>query len=938
MQVGCQESNMLLGGSDHPDVVKDETSTENCSVSSSSQTCENIVSSKYVSSDAAAVHGINSKYAYTDAVFPSDESTSERPRSKNMSGGEDCSLGALHKGDISPLVGAVATLDIFSSNKIDVGNLISASSKEECELQESGFSSLHHNQVCKIPCSSKDLVYKSTDKATEEKEVYQEMKNDDACSSQLRSSNFSDSSTSVTSVRSNLCIHDSHISKNNNPAVKDCVNKSPDSRTVDISLLPLDMPFAFNCSEDAATPSFFGCKNKVETVSLSGGIVTHQSEVNCVTLPSEILVPPVITKFPCSKLEVIKLNVDSEEEKAECYPSESANVSQTYTNTTGVTVISENKETAINTFSIEATETCVSFSGIVPRELNDIVSMSTSQPDVPHTSVGISTSAPDIATCGSFEPFLSQNMGLSKPLPLPSAGIFHCNTSRSKTDSISDSFTSWLQPQRDSFVNTTQNFGSVPKSVTNFTNSNKLFQNVADKTKGSVSFSLKSEQDTALGVSPSMPASKSSFAVDVPIKLTASPDSCILKSTNESSITVSDSLSRDLSVFSGVQFCTLSSPISSSSISKSGDTNFHLGTTSSDLEFSLGFGASLKCGAPCTESSMDTALSSMGKAGSTCLKPGFIQSGVNVYSNTVDTLRQNNGSFNIKTDSSGAASSAVISCGILSFSALTTQSSLSLPNSSVVSTGQLGQVPRIENTTSAVYSALGSPILTTKTSVCLPNSSVVSTGQFGQVSRIENTTFAVPSTNITAGPSSFYYSNQRSSLVKGTEFSRFSHCSSKPVFRSDFNFPKYESVKDTSVRKDIFGTVFQVNSPGNQSSTEKASNRTVLGNGSSTLFTFGSTEMKHDNTNIFYKDFMWKPIGTEASNNFNTDIINNRFTFGIPSPTTSSSVLFNFSGSDKTSKRNSKLHLQGRSKFHLQGRSSNSAQTRSCKSILSDFV
>jgi hypothetical protein len=853
MQVGSQESDLILDGSgDHPDMVRDNISTVNCSVASSSQTCDNIFGSKCVSSDDAAAHGINSRYSYNDAVLPAvtcNESTSERPRSENVSGGEDCSLEALDKGGISPLVGAMAALDVCGHNRIDIGKLTSTSLKEEFELQVSGSSSLHHNQVCKIPSGSKDLR-KSTDKATEEKEVCQEMKSDNACCSQLRSNNFSGTSTSV---ENNSCCHDAHISENSNSAVSDFVTKSPYPHAGDISLPPLDVAFPFNCSEDARVPSFFGYKNKVEAahVSLPGGIITDQSKVNCVKLSSAQLVPPVITKFSTGKLGMMKVNVGSEGKKAECCPSERTDVSQTYTNTTGITIMSKNKVTA--TSSVEATETCVSFSGTVPRELHDIVSMSTSQADIPHTS------APGVATCGLFEPFLRQNMGLSNPL-----GV------------------------------------------------NDVLSNVS--------------------------ASKNSFAVDMPPKLSALPESHILKSTNKSSSTVLGSLSRDSSVFSGVHFCTLSAPISSTSISKPVVTNSHLSSISSDLEFSLRFGTSVKCGAPCTESAMDTCLSSMGTVGSTCLKPGFKQTRVNVYSKTKNTSQQNSGCFNTKIGSLNTAASAFISCGTVSSCAATIQSSLSLSNSSVLSINQLEHVSRIENTTTADFSTLGS-ILTTETSVSSPNTSVVSTGHFRQVSRIDTTTCAVPSTNVTAGLSGFWYSKKTSSLEEGTGFSRFRHCSSKPVFGCDLNSSKYESVEDTSVRKDMLGSVFQVNSPGNQSPAEKASKGTTLNNGSSTLFTVGPTEMKHDNAKTFHKDFMWEPNTAVASNNFNEDIISNRFTFGIPSPATSSGVLFSFSGSDRTSKYNSKLHLRGRLKFHLHRRSNNSAQTTSpCKFIHSGFV
>lgn len=932
MQDGHQESNLMLDGSeDHPDMVKDEISTENCSVSSPSQSHDNVFSSKYVPSDAAAVGGSNSKCVENGAVSPfvtCNESTSEREKSGKTGSDEGRSVGALDTGDINPLLGAVAALDICGYNRNVGGKFTSSSLKEEYEQHESG-SFLHHNQVCKIPCSGKDLMSKSTDKATEIKEVYQEMKSESACSLQPRSINFLDS---TTSVGSSLCSHNSHISETSNSVVSDHVNKSPYPHTVDISLPLSDMKFSFNCNQDATTPSFFGKENKVESahVSLSGGVIIDQSKVNYVTLPSEILVPPVITKFPCDKLEVIKMNADSEEKMAKCCPSESANMPQTHTNTTGITVIAESRETLINTTSsVEAAEAYVSFTGIVPRELSGSVSISTSQPDIHRKSVGISTSAPNLQTCGLLEPFLSQNVGLSKSLPLLSAGIFDCNTSRSKT--------SLLQPEV-SFVSKTKNSGSFPNSAAIFTAPNRFYQNVADKAKSSFSVSPKSEQNSALrvtGVSSSIPTSKNSFAADIPLRFSSSPDSSILKSTNDSSVAVLNSLSRNSSVDPDFfQFCTRNSPVSLSAVSKPVATNFHLGTTSSDLKFSLGSGTSFKCRTPCTETSVDSAQSSMCIVGSTCLKSGFMWSGANVNLSKENTLQQNR--QDVTTESVGIAASAFVSHGTPDFSTVTTQS-LSFSDSSAVSVDQLGrQVPRIENT-STVSSTGVFPAVTTKTS-SFPNSSVMSTGLFEQVSRIVNTRFVAFLPNITTGASGLQLSNQASALDKGPEFSRFSHCSSKPLFGSDVNFSKYESVKDTSVRKNVFGSVFQVNSPDVQSSTEKASNETALSNGNRKLFTFGATELKHDDTNTFNKDFKREPVTAVASDNFSTDIIDNKVTSGILSPLTSGDVLFNFSGSDKMSKRKSKLHIQGRSKLHLQGRSCNSEQTRSCKFILSSFI
>jgi hypothetical protein len=788
---------------------------ENCSMLSSNQTHDDGFISISVCTDTPTVaddddDDDDNASAFALPFVTCNASTTDLATIENTVSCKDSHCGAPHKVDATDEIGSVAALVICGSNKID--------------------------------------SRKFTDKVTEGKEVCQEMKCDSACGLQLQLGGRN-SSNSPVPVERNSCGHDFHIS-NNNSVVKDCDKKSPCPHTVDNSKAALNSTysansvdsFAFTCIQDATRPSSCGYKTKPEThmrVSLSGEIVTAQSKVNCVTPPNEILVPHFMMQHLSGKPETVEVNVDSKGMKAVLHPAESMDVSQTYADSTRISVATKINENTVNTSSVEA--------AII------------SQSNTPCTSAGFSTCSmsfvPNV-TCWSSEPPLNQNMGLSHPMSLPSGGICIFNTSRSKIVSFSDSCTSepsWLDPHVNSSVTKTQNFGSFLKSVTSCATVNNPFQKVADRTKGSFSFSLKSEQNTASDISNVF---SNISALDTPFKYSASTGSCIPDITNKSSVPVLDRLLRESSVFSGFKFCTLSPPILSSTVSQPMDASFHFGSESSAMGFPVGSETSFKCGTPCTESAMDTALSIVGTAVNTCLKPRFMRSGVKVDSNVVNTLGQNSGSHNT-TVSLDTATATCASFGTLVCPALTTQSSS------------------------------------------------VSTNLFGQVPRIECLTSVVSSTEATAGSAaSFQFGNQTSSSSaaaaaagRGPEVLSFSSFSSAPVFGSDLQFPKFEYVKDTSVRKNKFGNSFQVNSLGRQSSREKASSSTACSTVNSALFTFGSTAVNCNGvTNAFDSHVIRKPVTTVTSSGFNTGIINNAFTFAIPS-SASDNVLFKFRGS-----------------------------------------
>jgi hypothetical protein len=688
------------------------------------------------------------------------------------------------------------------------------------------------------------------DKGPEEKEVYPEMKHDSACSSQLQLSDMN-----TVPVGNGLCSPDLCISADSNSIVNGSVSKSSCAHVTDISEPTLCKPNSTdavglctgNCTQDATETISGGNRNEAE--AKVHRIATDQGKINCMTLPNVILMPPLVI----SKPETIKMDFESVKTNTELCPVESISVSQTYT--TGISVVRENKVNATSSLI-----SSVSFSQIAPTSVNELsedVSASVSQPNLPSLSTGISALASNEATCGVFEPFLNQNLGLSSP----STAIFSHNMSTAKIDPFSDSSaseTAWFHPQLSSSCSKIQNFGAVPKYVTCSTNMNNTFQGFAENTNFNFGVPLKSKQTIAAGISNvfSRPlASETSFIQGIPPKCSVSSDSCIWKNANKSSVTVLESFSRESSVFTGFKFCTLGSPISSSSIFKPLDASFQLGTPSSALDS----GRVFKSGAPCTELAMAAA----GTVGNTYLEPGFTVLGVNVGSNRVNTSGQETG-CGITT-----SASAFVSFGKPSVPALTANS-LSLPNTSAVSVGLFGKEPRIASATSSVFS-----------------------------------------TKVTTG---FQFGMETSSLTgMGTKFSGFSPCSSKLGFGSHFESPKFEPLKDASLTKTAFANMFPVNSPGDFWSSSKASGSAAPGSHGSLLLS-GSTEMKQNGCmNAFYGHSTFKAVPRLSPNNVNTTVISTGFSFGILSAAASSSELFSFTGSKEKSGCSSQLTLQRRS-------------------------
>jgi hypothetical protein len=632
MQVGYQEPELQLSWlADSSDNAGDVGSAENCSLSSPRQARDDRFSSTCVSGDAV----------YTSVTC--DISTSDRTAG-NIFSGTDSSLEP-GKGDMSPLVDAIENLDICK-DKIDDGKYNLPGSEEEREHHEYGYTQLHHNEDIKAHCSSKDLLSKPTDSEPEEKEVYPEVKHDRPYRSQLH----------TVRVENSLCSPDLHISVGSNSIINGSVSQSSYVHGTDISEPTLCKScgidavglFTCNCTRDATATISGGSRNEVKAVHR---IATEQGKMNYVTLPNEVSMAALVTNKP----ETIKMVLNSGKAATELCPIESISVSQTYT-----PEISFTRENKVNATS--SLDSSVSFSQTVPRpvsELSDDMSTIVSKPDLPSLCIGTHALAPNVQTFRVFEPFLNQNLGLS----CPTTGFFSHNTSTPKIIPLSNSS------------------GAVPKYVTCSTNMNNTFQDFADNRKFSFGVPLKSKETIAVGISNvwSRPlASETSFIQDVPPKCSVSSDSCISKNTNKSSATVLDSSSREPSVFTGFQFCTLGSPISSSSISKLSDGSFQLGSTSSSLDS----GRVFKCGAPCTESVMAAA----GTMRNTYLKPGVTE-GVN----TVGTSGQNTG-CSIATESSGL------------FAGKLSPPSLSVPNTSAVSMGLFGQELRIAAGNSSVSS------------------------------------------------------------------------------------------------------------------------------------------------------------------------------------------------------------------------------------------
>ena len=540
---------------------------------------------------------------------------------------------ACDKGGTSPLIAALAAIDICE-NKTGNGKYSLFTSKECCKQQETSFPLLYCNEDSKDPCCRQDLVSKLVDKEIEGKQGYQEGKCESACSFQFH-----------------LCGRNS-------------ADSSADSRCSQ------DDSLASHCSEVATESSPDGCRSETDAqvnALLSGGTGIDQNKTDCCTLPGNIVSVPPVTNI---ETEIIKCDVSSEGMKVKLCPVESTGVSQACKNVTGLAVTTadqENSTSPVETSSDISQRILSSLSA-----LSEDASKCTSQSNIPPVSFGISA----LVTAGPCEVFSSQDVGPS----LPSVGIYSSCSIRS-TENFS-----FLKSQLNSSVRKTENFGSIPSSVTSFRSMNDTSQNFEDKTKFSWSCSLKNEQSTAIFVSNEssyMLASKSSSVVEIPSYLSVSSDSCVPKITYKPSLTVIDSFSRESSPLSGFKFCTLGTPILSSSISKPLDARVNVDTTSSALGFSVESGKSFKLGAACPGPVMATALSTI-----TC---------TNMVNTSVQTV-----SANILTQSLVTSASNFISIGGVDFPATTTKSLLTLPHSSVVSTGLLHQVPAVAPATSAV--------------------------------------------------------------------------------------------------------------------------------------------------------------------------------------------------------------------------------------------
>jgi hypothetical protein len=853
MQVGHQESDLRHGwlAAVSSDNAVDVGSAVICSVSSPREAHDDRFSSTCVSGDAV------------DTSVTGNTSTSNRATG-NIFNVTDSSLES-DKGDMSPLAGAIANLEDICEDKIDNGKYSLPGSKGEHEQREYGCSWLHHNEDIKAQCSSKDLVSELTDKETEEKKVYPEVKHDSACSSQLH----------TVPVGNSLCSLHLHISVDSDSKIKGSDSKSSYLHATDRSQPTLCKScgidavglFTCNCTQDATETISGGSRSEAEAKAKAGvhRIATERDKMNYVTPPNEILMPTLVI----SKPETIKMVVGSGKANNELCPIESISVSQTYT--PGITFIRENKVNATSSL-----DSSVSFSQAVPgleNKLSEDMSASVSEP-IPPLSIGISSLAPNVDTFGVFEPFLNQNLGLS----CTSTGIFSDNTSTPKLVPLSDSSASEpasVHPQLSSSCSKIQNSDAVPKYVTCSTNMNNTFQDFADNRKFSFGVPLKSKQTVAVGISNvfSRPlSSDTSFLQDIPPECSVSSDSCIWKSTNKTSPTVLGSFSRESSVFTGFKFCTLGSPISSSNISKLSDGGFQPSRTSSSVDS----GRVFRCRAPCTESDMAAS----GTMENTYLKPGF-RAGVNMCSNTGNISEQNTGCSST-TELSGTSASAFVSFGKLSLPPALTTDSLSVPNTSAVSVGLFGKELRIASSNSSVSST-----------------KVTTVYQFGKHTPLSLTTGY-----------QFGKHTPLSLTETGTEFAGINPCSSKVGFGSHFLSPKFEPLKETSLTKTAFDSVFSVNSAVDQKSPGKA-NDSAAPTSQSSLFPSGSTEMKQsDGRNAFDHVCTFKPVQSCSQSNFNNSVTSNGFSFGIPSAAASRSVLFSFMGSEEKSGCSSQLNLQ----------------------------
>ena len=646
MQVGHQDSDLQLDGSAD---IEDEKLPKSHS-SSPNQMRDDGLSSRLISGDPVfSSVTINAKNATENAVSCVDNFPKE-----------------CDNGGTNPLITAIAAIDICE-NKTGSGKFSLFTSKECCKQQEPSFPLLYCNEDSKDPCCTQDLESKCADKEVEGKQGYQEGKCDSACSFQFRLCDGNSSNSSA----------DSSCSQDVQSVINVCFNESFPLTTG--SLLPaLSRPCNLDatgslasddCSEAATESSSDGCRGETdaEVNALSGGTGRDQNKIDSCTVPCNIFSVPSVTT---GETEIIKFGVGSEGMKVKLCPVESTSVSQACKNITGLSVAAENQE---NTTS--PVETNGDFSQFTPRSLSALsedASKCTSQSNIPPVSFGISALVP----AGLYKVFSSQNVVPS----VPSVGIYSsCSIKRTENFSF-------LKSQLNSSVSKTDNFGSIPCSVTSFRNTNDTSQNFEDKTKFSSSCSLKNEQSTAIVISNEssyMLASESSSAVEIPSFLSVSSDSCVPKITCKPSLRVVDSSSRESSPLSGFKFCTLGTPILSSAVSQRLDARVNVDTASSTLGFSLESGKSFKFGAACTGSVLATALSTV-----TC---------TNMPNTSVQTV-----SANILTQSSVTSASNFISIGGVDFPAITTKSLLSLPDSSAVRSGLFQQVPGVSSATSAV--------------------------------------------------------------------------------------------------------------------------------------------------------------------------------------------------------------------------------------------
>jgi hypothetical protein len=630
MQVGHQDSNFQLDGS--ADIVEEDKSSESHS-SSPKQISNDGCSSRLVSDGPAFSYiAVNARKATGNAVS-CIESFPEVPDNK----------------DIIPWISAVAAIDTCE-NKTGNGKLSLSTSKEDCKQHEPRFSLIYSSEDCKDLCCSQELVSQYADNRAEEKQGYQEGKCDSACSFQFYSCGRNSDSSA-----------DSCCSQDGKSVINAWVNESPFALVTGSSLPTLSGPCNLDAAGSVASynslaateASLHGCNSETNSQVnglLSGGVGIDETKICCV-LPSDKLSMPPVTG---GETKIVKFGVNSEGMKVKFYPVESASVSQAYMNITGLSISTEKKENATN-----PVETNVNFSQFRLRSesaLSEDVSKCTSQSNVPSSSAGLSSLSP----AGPCEIFSSQNVGLS----LPSLGIYSSCSMR-RTDGFSCS-----KLQLNSSVSKTEKFGSVPSSVTSFTNINDISQSFEDKTKFSLSSSLKKDQSPLIVVSSVcsyMSSSRSSCVVEIPSVCSISSDSCILKNMSKTHLTVIDSFSRESSPLSGFKFCTLGPPILSSSISQPLGAKSSVDTTSSALGFSLESSTCSKFGAACAVSVMATALST-----ATC-------------SNVVNTSVQNKVSGDVMTTSLGTSASTFISTGGVNFPAIATESVSALPNSSAVS-------------------------------------------------------------------------------------------------------------------------------------------------------------------------------------------------------------------------------------------------------------